>query len=46
MVRIFQGEQSVLRLIGAVLFDVHEEWQSRVRYTIKFIEKQKSGSFK
>lgn len=41
VVRIFPNEQSALRLIGSVLIDVHEEWQSSARQYIKFTEKTK-----
>ena len=29
MIRIFPNEDSVLRLIGALLAEFHEEWQGR-----------------
>ena len=41
VVRIFPNEQSALRLIGSVLIDIHEEWQSSSRQYIKFTEATK-----
>ena len=41
VVRIFPNEQSALRLIGSVLIDIHEEWQSSSRQYIKFTEETK-----
>lgn len=38
VVRIFPNEQSAVRLIGAVLIDIHEDWQSSTRQYIKFTE--------
>lgn len=41
VVRIFPNEQSALRLIGAVLIDIHEDWQSSARQYIKFTDATK-----
>ena len=41
VVRIFPNEQSALRLIGAVLIDIHEGWQSSSRQYINFTEATK-----
>ena len=41
VVRIFPNEQSELRLIGAVLIDIHEDWQSSARQYIKFTDATK-----
>ncbi|CAM3762042.1 IS256 family transposase [Erysipelothrix urinaevulpis] len=41
VVRIFPNEQSALRLIGAVLIDIHEDWQSSSRQYISFTESTK-----
>lgn len=41
VVRIFPNKQSALRLIGAVLIDIHEEWQSSSRQYIQFTEQTK-----
>lgn len=41
VVRIFPNEQSALRLLGSVLIDIHEDWQSSSRQYIQFTEKTK-----
>ncbi|WP_415540443.1 transposase, partial [Erysipelothrix anatis] len=41
VVRIFPNKQSALRLIGAVLIDIHEEWESSSRQYIQFTEQTK-----
>ena len=41
VVRIFPNEQSAVRLIGAVLIDIHEDWQSSTRHYIQFTETTK-----
>ena len=41
VVRIFPNEQSAVRLIGAVLIDIHEDWQSSTRQYINFTEATK-----
>lgn len=41
VVRIFPNTQSALRLLGSVLMDIHEEWQSSPRQYIKFTDKTK-----
>ncbi len=41
VVRIFPNTQSALRLLGSVLIDIHEEWQSSPRQYIKFTDKTK-----
>ena len=46
VVRIFPNEQSALRLIGAVLIDIHEDWQSSARQYINLPMQQKSGLIK
>ena len=32
MIRIFPNEQSLYRLIGALLMEIHEEWQTGRMY--------------
>ena len=34
VIRIFPNEDSLHRLIGALLMDIHEEWQAGRRYLI------------
>ena len=41
VVRIFPNKQSALRLIGAVLIDIYEEWESSSRQYIQFTEQTK-----
>lgn len=41
VVRIFPNTNSALRLIGAVLIDIHEEWTSSSRQYISFTEETK-----
>ena len=41
VVRIFPNAQSALRLIGAVLIDIHEDWESSSRQYIQFTEQTK-----
>lgn len=41
VVRIFPNVQSALRLLGSVLIDIHEDWQSSSRQYIQFTEKTK-----
>ena len=41
VIRIFPNEQSALRLIGSVLIDIHEDWNTSSRQYIKFTEETK-----
>ena len=41
VVRIFPNKQSALRLIGAVLIDIYEEWESSSRQYTQFTEQTK-----
>ena len=41
VIRIFPNEQSALRLIGSVLIDIHEDWNTSSRQYIKFTDETK-----
>lgn len=41
VIRIFPNEQSALRLIGSVLIDIHEDWNTSSRQYIKFNDETK-----
>ena len=41
VVRIFPNESSALRLLGSILIDIHDEWQSSPRQYINFTHKTK-----
>lgn len=41
VVRIFPNELSAIRLLGSILIDIHDEWQSSPRQYINFANKTK-----